>query len=219
MNGFSDWKSGGSLQRIFEHSQNSGNRVLSNHGSLEDFYKSILGGEPTVPTEPAPISEELEISKRRAQELLDTAKRVEELTNRVEDQLKKAIEPIEEVTPQTKAYRVFRDRDENFECKISIQGAGLAAAEARIVLDTDLWNFTFYGKLYKDGKCLVQIKRGIPLPEGSRGRARLEVVVDDQLFIPWEDVFIVEGSKKVQAEIKDQNKVKVTIGNLPESDR
>jgi hypothetical protein len=219
MNGFSDWKSGGSLQRIFEHSQNSGNRVLSNHGSLEDFYKSILGGEPTVPTEPAPISEELEISKRRAQELLDTAKRVEELTNRVEDQLKKAIEPIEEVTPQTKAYRVFRDRDENFECKISIQGAGLAAAEARIVLDTDLWNFTFYGKLYKDGKCLVQIKRGIPLPEGSRGRARLEVVVDDQLFIPWEDDFIVEGSKKVQAEIKDQNKVKVTIGNLPESDR
>ena len=218
MNGFSDWKSGGSLQRIFEHSQNSGNRVLSNHGSLEDFYKSILGGEPTVPTEPAPISEELEISKRRAQELLDTAKRVEELTNRVEDQLKKAIEPIEEVTPQTKAYRVFRDRDENFECKISIQGAGLAAAEARIVLDTDLWNFTFYGKLYKDGKCLVQIKRGIPLPEGTRGRARLEVVVDDQLFIPWEDDFVVEGSKKVQAEIKDQNKVKVTIGNLPESD-
>jgi hypothetical protein len=228
MNGFADWKSGGSLQQIFESTRNQGNSI-NNHGSLEDLYKSILGGDiaPQI-TPPTPISEELELSKKKAQEFADAAKRIEELAAAVEERIQKESEPevkpleeeeaAEEVVPQSKAYRVFRDRDENFECKITIQGAGLAAAEARIILDSDLWNFTFYGKLYKDGRCVVPLKRGIPLPEGHRGRARLEVIVDEQLFIPWEDDFVVEGSKKVQAEIKSQPIVKVTLGNLPESD-
>ena len=34
-------------------------------------------------------------------------------------------------------------------------------------------------------------------------------VVDDSIFIPWEETFIVEGSKKVKVEIKPQNSKKV----------
>ena len=46
-------------------------------------------------------------------------------------------------------------------------------------------------------------------PEKSTGRVRLEVIVDDTIFIPWEETFIVEGAKKVIVQIKSQKKVDI----------
>jgi hypothetical protein len=57
----------------------------------------------------------------------------------------------------------------------------------------------------------VPIKKGIPFPEGTRGEIRLEVLVDEQLFIGWRDKFILETSKKVNVQIKDQAKVTVNL--------
>jgi len=48
-------------------------------------------------------------------------------------------------------------------------------------------------------------------PEGTIGKAHLEVVIDDTLFVPWEETFIVEGSKKITVEIKPQSKVSVNL--------
>jgi len=213
MNTFSSWKSGSALQNAFQTAESP---QTTNFGSLEDFAKSILGEEF------GKSENELEAAKQRVADLAAHADRIGELTTALEKKIEEAsAEPeiFEEVEQATPAYRIFRDRDENFECKISIQGAGLAAAQARIILDCGLWNFTFYGKLSKDGKCLIPIKKGIPLPEGTRGRARLEVIVDEQLFIPWEDDFVVEGSKKVKAEVKGQKSIKVSFDNLSDNEK
>lgn len=221
MNSFSNWKSGSALQNAFQTAEAP---QTTNYGSLEAFAKSILGEEfGKAEVEKPTVSEnDLASAKQRVTDLAAHADRIGELTNALEKKIEEAsAEPeiFEEVEQATPAYRIFRDRDENFECKISIQGAGLAAAQARIILDCNLWNFTFYGKLSKDGKCLIPIKKGIPLPEGSRGRARLEVIVDEQLFIPWEDDFVVEGSKKVKAEVKGQTSIKVSFDSLSDNEK
>jgi hypothetical protein len=225
MNGFSEWRSGSALQQALTGNVNESTRT-ANFGSLEEMLKNTLGDQFGKKNEVINESE-LEAAKARAQQLAEAAEKISELTSKVQQKIEETQneeelieEPEyklqEEIEPQSKAYRIFRDRDENFECKITIQGAGLSAAQVRIVLDCDLWNITFYGKLYKDGRCVVPFKKGIPLPEGTRGRARLEVIIDEQLFLPWEDDFIVEGSKKVQVELKEQKSVKVSFKHSSE---
>jgi hypothetical protein len=115
--------------------------------------------------------------------------------------------------PKTKDYTVFRDRDENFECQLSVEGTSLADAKVRIVLESDSWNFIFYGQVYGNGKCVVPIKKGLPLIEGATGKIKLEVIAEDQLFVGWEDTFKVTASKKVKVELKEQKSVKVSFNN------
>jgi len=104
-------------------------------------------------------------------------------------------------------YKIYRDKEENFECNISVQGAKLSSSQARLILDHEICNLVFYGKVSKDGKCVVPLKKMTYFPEGTIGRIRLEVIVDDTIFTPWEETFIVEGAKKVTVQIKSQKKV------------
>ena len=116
---------------------------------------------------------------------------------------------INESEKREKAYRIYKDREENFECNISVEGASIDSTQVRLVLNTDIWNIIFYGKLYVNGTCVVPIKRGLPLSVGTTGEIRLEVIVDDQLFVGWEDTFMIEASKKVKVDVKEQKSVKV----------
>lgn len=132
-----------------------------------------------------------------------------------EKQVQEEIVPINEsLTPKFEGYRIARDKDEVFECKISVEGTTLNEARARLVLDSEPWNLTFYGKIHPDGRCTVPIKKGLPLGEGSTGKIRLEVIAEDQLFIGWENEFLVEVSKKLSVEVKEQKKVKVSFGSV-----
>lgn len=125
------------------------------------------------------------------------------------------IEAIDEsLVPKFEGYRIARDKDEVFECKISVEGTTLNEARARLVLDSEPWNLTFYGKIYPDGRCFIPIKKGLPLGEGSTGKIRLEVIAEDQLFVGWENDFLVEVSKKLNVEVKEQKKVKVSFGSV-----
>lgn len=110
-------------------------------------------------------------------------------------------------------YRIVRDRDENFECNLTVEGTSLAEAQARLVLDGDPYNLVFYGKIHSDGKCVIPIRKGLPLHEGAQGKIRLEVIAEDQLFVGWEDQFLVETSKKLKVELKEQKSVKVNFVN------
>lgn len=125
----------------------------------------------------------------------------------------------ESVQEDSRSYKIFKDRDENFECQLSVEGASLTDAKVRIVLESDSWNFVFYGQVYGNGKCVVPIKRGIPLIEGAVGNIKLEVIADDQLFVGWEDSFKVSASKKVKVELKEQKSVKVSFNNSINEDR
>ena len=46
------------------------------------------------------------------------------------------------------------------------------------------------------------------LPEGTRGKIKLEVIAEDTRFIPWEDRFLVKADKKVYVQIKEQKENK-----------
>ena len=108
------------------------------------------------------------------------------------------------VEPISKYYSFYRDRDEVFECKVTIEGT-ISTATARLILITDTWNLVFYGKIKRDGTCIIPIKKLVVLPQGTTGRATLEVVVDDVVFSPWENAFRVEESKKVRVQIKGKS--------------
>ena len=108
------------------------------------------------------------------------------------------------VKPITKHYVFYRDMDEVFECKVTIEGT-MSTATARLVLNTDNWNLVFYGKIKRDGTCLIPLKKLTIFPSGTSGRATLEVVVDDVMFVPWENAFKVEESRKVKVQIKGKS--------------
>ena len=106
--------------------------------------------------------------------------------------------------PISKHYPFYRDIDEVFECNVTIEGT-MSTATVRLILNTDTWNLVFYGKIKRDGTCLIPIKKLSVLPSGTTGRATLEVVVDDVVFYPWENAFRVEESRKVQVQIKGKS--------------
>jgi polysaccharide deacetylase 2 family uncharacterized protein YibQ len=94
-----------------------------------------------------------------------------------------------------------------------VEGTSLGNSSVRLILETEGWNILFYGKIYRDGRCVVPLKKMSIFPEGTIGKARLEVIIDDLVFVPWEETFIVEGAKKVTVEIVPQAKVSVNLKN------
>lgn len=159
------------------------------------------------------FSKELKPSKE-VQEISEAVdSRIAELKDEETESAEQEVEeePIEEPVNEDTSYRIIKDKSETFECKISVEGASLSNSTARLILESDQWNFTMYGKISSDGKCTIPINKGIPLPNGSRGNARLEVIVDDQLFVGWEDKYVVESSKKISVSVNENRSVKVSF--------
>ena len=119
-------------------------------------------------------------------------------------------------------YKLFTDKAELFECSISLQGASLKKSKARLVVETPEYSLLFKGKISKEGKCEIPIKKlkGL-IDEDTKGNIRLEVIAEDTFFTPWESNFEVDTSKKVTVEVKSQQtkkpiletKVKVKVKN------
>lgn len=152
------------------------------------------------------IAEQLNREKTEIQEKISFPKKEEPISQpKIEEE-----EIVESVSSDI--YKLYRDREESFECNISVEGASLASAQVRLIIDTNLLNIVFYGKLYKDGRCLVPLKKMTMLPEGTRGQIRLEVIVDDTMFMPWESSCIVEGAKKVSVDIKQKKGISINFG-------
>ena len=120
-------------------------------------------------------------------------------------------------------YKLFTDKQENFECKIEVEGASLNNASARLVVESTDLNLLFEGEIDTKGNCTIPIKKlkGL-LKENSSGNLKLEVIADDVYFNPWESDFIVDSSKKIKVEIKEQTttkpKAKITEVNKGKTD-
>jgi hypothetical protein len=164
--------------------------------------------------EPGEVEEEDEVELTPFQQVLRSGKfkkpdaspekeRIERFQNTDGIGLKPRQEKLP-VEPISKYYPFYRDRDEVFECKVTIEGT-ISTATARLILVTDTWNLVFYGKIKRDGTCIIPIKKLVVFPQGTTGRATLEVVVDDVVFSPWENAFRVEESKKVRVQIKGKS--------------
>lgn len=224
MRNFSEWREEPSKGDELNES-NTADLLRQKLSSSSDYLRQAFSGTP----------HEAKFANQQAQNVKPDYHELEEsIANtvaRVEEQL--AIEkskidtPVQETLvteepPVTESeveevqnsdlYKLYRDREETFECNISIEGASLASAVARIIIDTNTINLIFYGKLYKDGRCLVPLQKMTMYPEGTRGQIRLEVIVDDTVFSPWESACIVEGSKKVTVDVKQKKQVSVNFG-------
>ena len=103
-------------------------------------------------------------------------------------------------------YILYTDKNENFKCDISLEGAKLKDTFARLLLKTNDVNVVFEGRIESGGKCIIPIKplKNIlePLTEG---KILLEVVADDTYFKPWESEFITKKAKNVQVKVQEQS--------------
>lgn len=108
--------------------------------------------------------------------------------------------PIEDQEPLI-GYKIFRDKSEVFECKVSIEGASINNSSARLILDSNEWNLIFYGRIEPNGRCVIPLKKISILSEKCTGQIRLEIIADETIFVPWKETFVVVPSKKVSVEI------------------
>ena len=106
-------------------------------------------------------------------------------------------------------YKLFTDKNELFECNISLEGASLKKSKARLVVETQDYSLLFNGNISSNGKCEIPIKKlkGL-IDENTTGNIRLEVIAEDTFFTPWESDFEVDTSKKVTVEVKSQQSKK-----------
>lgn len=103
------------------------------------------------------------------------------------------------------SYKLYTDRNENFECEVSVKNASLKGSLARLIVEsTDGPTLVFKGELRND-KCIIPIKRlkGM-LDENTHGKMHLEVIVEDTYFKPWESSFIVEEHTSVKVKVNEQ---------------
>ena len=102
-------------------------------------------------------------------------------------------------------YKLYTDKAELFECDIKIEGASLNKSTARIVVETSDYSLMFNGKISKDGKCEIPIRKlkGL-IDENTTGNIRLEVIAEDTFFTPWKSDFDVQASKQVTVEVRSQ---------------
>ncbi len=118
-------------------------------------------------------------------------------------------------------YKLYTDREENFNCDISLEGARLKDSFARIILESSNVNLVFNGTIDAGGKCEIPIKPLKHLLENNdKGKMILEVVADDTYFSPWESEFVVDSFKKLEVTINESSvpskpKISVSVANKP----
>ena len=94
-------------------------------------------------------------------------------------------------------YKLYTDKQENFQCSIELSGVSLSKSQARLVVETSDINLMFPGTINSNGKCSVPVKKlkGL-LPESAKGQISLEVIAEDS----------VETAKRVTVEVHSQSK-------------
>jgi hypothetical protein len=208
MQNYGNWKDNNSSSAILE-ALNRGQNNVSNFGSVDQFLSGLLGASLNTNRPDTKKDEEIpqEETKFVRKENIPPVPDIED----IEDEDTEIEQEIEDDISgnDLSLYKIYKDKEEIFECNISVQGAKLSSSQVRLVFDHEICNLIFYGKISKEGKCVVALKKMNFYPEKSTGRVRLEVIVDDTIFTPWEETFIVEGAKKVTVQIKSQKKVHI----------
>ena len=101
-------------------------------------------------------------------------------------------------------YKLLKDKNNEFQCEIRLEGASAKNAKVRLFLEADGCEYSFNGKIEGE-QCTVplgKLKKFANLLEN--GKIRLEVVADDTLFVPYENNYELEAEKRVTVEVKQQ---------------
>lgn len=111
-------------------------------------------------------------------------------------------------------YNLYRDINESFSCDIFIEGSNPENASARLVIESTDWNLVFNGEI-ENGKCIIPIKKLDILSEDLVGKIKLEIIAEGNVFIPWENKFLVKSSKRVSTlNEKFEKKIGVKVDGI-----
>lgn len=108
------------------------------------------------------------------------------------------VEEIIKIEEDSDYYVLYKDISEEFTCDITIDGVPEEESQARIIVESKEWILLFPGEI-KNKKCIIPIKPLKLFNEGEIGKIKLEVIAEGNIFVPWEDLFKIKISKKVQA--------------------
>ena len=143
---------------------------------------------------------------------------VEPIKEQIISEPVKNIEPEEEIIEdsiseysQEDFYTLYRDLSELFSFDISVEGADLSQTEARLIIESDDWNIIFKGEIDENGKVTIPLKKLDILKEGSGGKVKLEIIAENNVFVPWEKDFKVKSSRKIEATINEKKVIKKNI--------
>lgn len=103
------------------------------------------------------------------------------------------------------SYRLYTDKNENFECEVSVKNASLKGSIARLIVESANGPTLVFKGALNGEKCIIPIKRlkGV-LDENTHGNMHLEVIVEDTYFRPWESDFTVEEHTSVKVRVNEQ---------------
>ena len=99
-------------------------------------------------------------------------------------------------------YKLLKDKNNEFQCEIRLEGASAKNAKVRLFLEGDGCEYAFNGKIENE-QCIIplgKLKKFANLLES--GKIRLEVVADDTLFVPYENNYELEAERRVTVEVK-----------------
>jgi hypothetical protein len=148
------------------------------------------------------------------QEIFDDEEDDSELndyTPEEEPEIELETEPEKQIEDEDEDFVIYNDKNDGFSCELSVEGVDMKSCQVRLILETDEWNIFFNGKIDRSGKCEINLKKVSLFQEGKRGVAKLEIIADDTIFIPWESDFVVKKSKKVSVKINESYKKKSKI--------
>ena len=99
-------------------------------------------------------------------------------------------------------YKLLKDKNNEFQCEIRLEGASSKDAKARLFLEADGCEYVFSGNISGE-TCTIpmgKLKKFANLLES--GKIRLEVIAEDTVFTPYESDYQLEQEKKVTVEVK-----------------
>lgn len=184
---------------------------INTFGSVEDLIRTSLGSYfienvPQKKEEFRVTQEEVgEIPKHEMGEEDEIIKSsIERLKNFDPSHYKKSENKIPDISKNKEKdpnlYYFYNNLPEIFECKVTIEG-NPSSSSARLILNSGSWNVLFEGKIGSNGMCTIPIKSLSIFPKGTKGKATLEVIVDDIIFTPWESEFVIEESNKIEVQV------------------
>ena len=98
-------------------------------------------------------------------------------------------------------YKLLKDKNNDFQCEIKLEGTSAKDAKVRLFLEADGCEYVFSGNI-NEGKCSIplgKLKKYNNLLE--TGKIRLEIIAEDTVFTPYENNYQLEEEKRVTVEV------------------
>lgn len=95
-------------------------------------------------------------------------------------------------------YTIQLDATKIFECSLKLKGVSIKNSKVNLVIESNDIDIRCRGSINESGKVNIPIKKlkGI-LDENSSGKLYLEVIAEDNYFVPFNSEYITEISKQV----------------------